>query len=475
MPVVESARAQSAATARGASGIPTASVRKGSVVRTVSSIGELKASRSALLSAPFEGKIVKLVPEGTRVAPEDPVIWMDTEELDQKMIDTEASLRLAKKDHEAAEEAYRLQEIQNQYNLEAEQARVELAEQRLRDSEMKYDTEKILVDRKISATSRLDDAQLVKLQSAVELRNARINLKKTEENLASNLRVRQTQIDKAKLEIDRIEKVLTDTQQRIDSAVLRAPVAGEVTYQRSFRQGQSTKVAEGDSVFPRQNLVEIPDRSEMVALVPVSELEIASVEIGQSAEVLLDALPGQRFKGTVDRKSIVPIDTSSGRGGSTTTTGPREFEVRIRMADSNPLFFQGMTATARIEVGRADDALIVPIEAMAARDGKLGVYTGPGSFKAAKVLLINDLVAAIEGDVSEGETVYLRDPAGTLDEARVTGRAALAMVRKQLEADAEAKRAAAPPPPALQPQEGERPRRRRPAGEQAAPTGGGGE
>src|SRR5690606_31884952 len=136
--------------------IPTASVRRGDLVRTISTIGSLQAARSANVAAPYDAKVIRIVPEGTRVEAGEPVIWLDTQALQDELTEEEAKLALALKDLEAARDEYTLRELQNGYNLESEQANVELAQQRLNDAERNYKTEEILVERNISARSRLD-------------------------------------------------------------------------------------------------------------------------------------------------------------------------------------------------------------------------------------------------------------------------------------------------------------------------------
>jgi HlyD family secretion protein len=408
--------------------IPTAVVRRGEFEKTIKSVGELKAANSAVLASPFNGKVVRLLPEGTKVEAKQTVVWLDTESLVQDLRDQEAELLLAQKDLEAAEEDYRLQDIQNGYNMKSELGRVELAEQKKLDTDREYETEKTLVEKKISPRSRLDDAELSRLQSAVELRNARINLAKTEENLASNLRVKQTSIDKAQMAVESIEREIDDTKDKIDKAELRAPTAGEVSYFLIYKSGTRAKVAEGDSVWPRLNLVEIPDRTQMLAIVPVNELDISNVKADQPVDVFLDALPGKSYAGSVVRKSIVPIDNSRRGRSSSNGGGPREFEVRIEMTESNESFFQGMTASVRIQVNLIKDTLIVPVEALLKEDALVGVYTkSPGEkFVPVKVLDFNELEIAIQGDLKIGDVVYLRHPKVSLEEARSMGQAALA-------------------------------------------------
>lgn len=455
-----------------ASSIPTVKVIQGPFEKTVSSIGELRASKSAIIASPYDGKVVRLVEEGTAVKAGDPVIWLSTDDYTDKLKEVEPQLLLAQKDLEAAHEEYHLQELQNDYDLRAEQARVELAEQKEKDSQQKFDTEKILVERRISPRSNLDQAQLSLLQAGVELRSARINLQKTRENLSSNLRVKQNKIDKAQLEVDRINKNIEDLKKKIDEATMRAPANGEVSYFKLWKNGTAAKVAEGDQIWPRLNLLEIPDRSQMLAIVPVNELDIAAVEQGQRAQITLDAAPGRIFPGIVDRKSIVPIDNSaaSRRGGpAPTSQGPREFEVQVRLEEQDSSFFQGMTATVVIQVSQLPQALQVPIESLTLRGQEVGVYRTSGigpEFVPLEVKMTNGRHAAVDGPLKPEDKVYLRNPKVELQEARALGYEALRIIRdkqdKAMQA-LEAQRRST-----QQPSEAAGPRRR-----QGPPAGGG--
>jgi HlyD family secretion protein len=172
----------------------------------------------------------------------------------------------------------------------------------------------------------------------------------------------------------------------------------------------------------------------MNAVVPINELDIAQIEPGQQAIVRLDAVPGRTFEGVVQRKSIVPISDQNRRAWDEgSTSGPREFEVEIRMTGSNDLFRQGMTASVRIIVASAEDALIVPLEAITIRDGDLGVWRHSvlgAEFVPVKVELTNDLSAAVKANLAPGDKLFLRDPAGTIEDARIDTRAALARIKK---------------------------------------------
>lgn len=398
--------------------IPQASVDRGTLEVSLESIGELRAAKSSVLGAPFEGKIIQILEEGTRVQEDDPVIWFETVDIEEELEEEEAQLALDRKNLEAAKEAYELEKIKNEYTLESERTKVESARQAFEDAKQKYEAEQVLYERNISPETKLNEARLKLLQAELDLRNAQINLAKVEENLTSNLRVKERDIEKEQLKVDRAEREVEEERRDLESAVVRATSPGDISYLKIWKSGNIAKVAEGDQVWRRSNLVEIPDTSEMLAIVPINEIDISEVEEGQEAQVELIALPGRKFPATVAGKSIVPISDPSSRSWDRSgedKPGPREFEVRVRLNESNDLFRQGMTASARIVIERYEDVLLVPVESILEREGESGVWVlkngGNPEFKPVKVIATNEFSAAIEdGPVTTGNKVLLAPP-----------------------------------------------------------------
>jgi HlyD family secretion protein len=81
----------------------------------------------------------------------------------------------------------------------------------------------------------------------------------------------------------------------------------------------------------------------------VSETEVALIKPGQSAEVLVTALPGQKFKGRVERVFIEPEKRD----------GAVLYPIRLSVENPGRALLPGMTARARMEVARADNVLSV--------------------------------------------------------------------------------------------------------------------
>ena len=95
--------------------------------------------------------------------------------------------------------------------------------------------------------------------------------------------------------------------------------------------------------------------------IDVDELDIGSVRLGQTATISLDAISSEMFEATVTRISYL-----GDIQGSITT-----YAVELTLK-SDPRFLTGMNGNATIMVDRADDALLIPIEAI--NEDETGVY-----------------------------------------------------------------------------------------------------
>ncbi len=143
-----------------------------------------------------------------------------------------------------------------------------------------------------------------------------------------------------------------------------------------------------------------PDES-MTLSISVDELDILSVEKGQSADIIFDALEDQTFTGTITSIS----DTASVSGGVAKYTVeiqvPRDENMRV-----------GMNASATIKVEEKQDILLLPSIALQEKGETTFVYTSQeedgtlsGEVEVETGLSDGSRVEIISG-LSEGDTVY---------------------------------------------------------------------
>lgn len=143
-----------------------------------------------------------------------------------------------------------------------------------------------------------------------------------------------------------------------------APFNGIVT-NLPVREGETAVVgiqnAEGST------LMTLGDMSVVTAEVKVDETDITGVQLGQPADVTVDALPGKVFKGHVTEVGDQALLRSTGVSTSQSTTGTEEakdFKVVVTLDNPSDDLRPGLSATAKITTAQKDNVLAIPLQAL---------------------------------------------------------------------------------------------------------------
>lgn len=114
----------------------------------------------------------------------------------------------------------------------------------------------------------------------------------------------------------------------------------------------------------------LADMSVVTAEVRVDETDIVNVKLGEPADVTIDAMPDQAFKGRVTEIGDQALVRSSGVATSQTTAGTQEakdFKVVVTL-DSPPANLRpGFSTTAKITTASKSNVLAIPIQALTVR------------------------------------------------------------------------------------------------------------
>lgn len=140
--------------------------------------------------------------------------------------------------------------------------------------------------------------------------------------------------------------------------------------------GSGGRLRVGLPVSPAQTVFTVYDLSELYVRADVDEIDAPQLEVGQPAEVLIDAFPDQSFTGEVVDVAIE---------AQTSPTGGVAYPVRIRMQDLPQQQSQqgsqrqdgprvGMTASAEITTRTVRSDLAVPARAIVRRGGGQAVF-----------------------------------------------------------------------------------------------------
>ena len=133
----------------------------------------------------------------------------------------------------------------------------------------------------------------------------------------------------------------------------------------------------------------------------VDELDITSVKEGQTAKITLDAIDGEEFEGTI---ASVSSEASSGSSSA-------KYPVEITFDKTDDMRI-GMTASASISIDEAEDAVLIPVDALQEKGNKTFVYTekdSDGNLSGeveVETGLSNGNKVEITSGLKSGDTVY---------------------------------------------------------------------
>lgn len=174
----------------------------------------------------------------------------------------------------------------------------------------------------------------------------------------SQVQIARAESDAARFQIQQVQAGLRRVQESLNKTTIVAPMSGTVTKLNS-------KVGEkvvGAIQMSGTEIMRIADLSVIEAVVDVSETDVVQVSLGDVAEVEVDAIPGQKFKGVVSLIANSPKQSNMGTQEQLTN-----FEVRLRFVSPDHRFRPGMTATATIQTDSKSNVLAVPIQSVTTR------------------------------------------------------------------------------------------------------------
>lgn len=375
--------------------LPTGVVERGAFTDYLPLRGEIRPERSVVLSAPSIGgdlQIVELVANGAPVKAGDVVAVFDSTTQQRLREQKESELKQAQSELEKAraEEQRRSRAA----NAELEQARSTAARLRL-------DLGAAELLSKVDAEKR-----------AIAVANAEQVVVELAEKLAGEREAAGADVVIAEQKVAKIRYDLEDTQRILGALAMKAPVDGMVSLLPNFRAGgpasrTAPEFRRGDRGWPGAAIAELPDLSSVHMSLRVDEADRARLQNGGKALVRVDALPDRELPGRIHEISLVA------KPDFTSFPPVRNFDVIVALAETDPRLRSGMSASARLELDRVENALLVPATAVFDRDGQSVVFVVAGGRVQSRTVTLakrgREQVVVASG-VEAGERVALQDP-----------------------------------------------------------------
>ena len=244
-----------------------------------------------------------------------------------------------------------------------------------------------------------------------DYKEAERELVRTRARARSRMAQAQARLSNADEDVTESREDVQRRRKQVEACIIRAPAPGLVVYGTSgepWRERERGPIQEGGKVYQRQTIISLPNTSEIIVEIRVHETSVDKVRPGQHATIIVDAFPDKTFHGKVLKVAPLP-DSQQGF----LNPDVKVYTTRVSIEGSNDSVRPGMSAKVEILVEQLDDVLIVPIQAVAIREGKKLCYVMASDTpqpRAVSTGAFNDIFMEIISGLEEGEQVLLNPP-----------------------------------------------------------------
>lgn len=433
--------------------------------------GELAALRQVEVRNLLEGRsvITEIVPEGRRVQKGDVLVKFASEESADKIKDMQDKLKTAQTEAVSNEQALAIKQNERASEIEKAQLQVKLAQlaldgwtngelvskrqqlataleaatidaerQRKRFGESdalvtkgfisrdEYEKDRIgLIQADAKAKqSTLDIEVYEKFQrpqdeakKGSDLDQATAERVRTEQKKNSEIVKAQSDLESAQFRSKTALERLTQGQRQLENTTIKSPADGLVVYASSLESGgwgrsDGSPPAVGTELRPNELVMIIPDTSQMVAYLKVSEALSGRIKPDQEVTIFGDANPTIPIRGTVMNVSVLA------ESGGWRDPNRRDYKVRVLLDEVDSLALKpSMRCKASILLGRAVDVLSIPVQAVFRQGAASFVYVPDGDGFSQRLVVLgrsSEMDIEVLSGLDAGNQVLLREP--SLDE-----------------------------------------------------------
>jgi len=289
--------------------VQTELVKKRNITQIVTATGKIDPEFKVVITPEVSGEIVYLpVKEGQRVRKGDILLKIKQDQY------------IAQRDRAIA-------------NLSSARASLSIQRIQLQKIESDYNRTKELFSKGLSS-----EAELEAIKAQYETAKA--------------------QVQSAESVVLQMEAAVKEASENLAKTIITSPMDGVVS-QLNVKPGERVL---GTGFTQGSNLMTVADLSKMVAVVDVDENDVVLISYGDTAKIKVDAFPGKVFKGVV-----YEIGNTAKSKGLGTQEEVVNFEVKIRILNSDVSLKPGMSCNVEIMTETRNNVLAVPIQSVTVR------------------------------------------------------------------------------------------------------------
>lgn len=434
-------------------------VKRGDFLVSLVEGGTLRAVQELVIRNELEGSttIVSVVPEGTTVKQGELLVELDSSGLKEKIANQEVAVENSDGAVNKAREDLQIQkltmdgavkdaELKVEFAISdlekykegdwpqqkrAIEARITIAQEELQRAQDRLNWTKTLETKGYATKDELKADTLTVKRSDITIEQAEVELKLAiKYTYPKSVRLMEAGVDSAKLALLQVKQRATATissyeadyrakqnaldlqrqrlkemKEQLELTKIYAPKDGLVVYATGSSTGSGILIEQGATIRQKQDLIKLPDVTQMMIEIKVHESHVRQVKPNLGAYITIDSLPDQQFTGIVRKIAVLP-DTSSRYYNPNMKVYATEVWINETLSDIKP----GVSGRAEIVVTNLQQVITVPIQAVTTVKGQQVCFVQREEKDApvpVEVGMFNDRMIEIRKGLAEGDRVLL--------------------------------------------------------------------
>ncbi len=393
-------------------------VAKKDVQVEITEVGVIESTKVGGIVAPFRGRLIRILDDGSEVKKGEVVAVLETEDLEDDLDSEIEELKDVKKQLEETIENLMIDMRSGILDVSSSMAQLDLARVELADVNSNLAELQYLSSRNVVEEDQVREARY-------QLSSSELGTFQRDMNLRSLMTGSQSRETSNEISLERLElrgkeqlKRIEEAQEQIRKAEIRAMTDGLFIREKRWNWQMRRRVERkaGEEVREDELLGTIPDLSTLIIRSQIPEAAMLRVDKGTRADLVFESLGNLEQVGEVVMIAPVAIERETSAGGQVTAsgqelTGEKVFEVLIEMENNDPRMKPGLTVRANIILDESSDTLAIPVEAVSTRNGSHYVRKLNGQKTTEEIEvdlgISNGSEVEVLSGLSEGERVVL--------------------------------------------------------------------
>lgn len=376
---------------------------KAEIVNKVSVLGKIKSQESTNIYSTVDNVIKEVkVKEGDKVKAGDVLAILDSsgleKDIEQQTAAADADDASSRADIDSTKKAYddalRLHDESVNSEIKNAEEALRLAKINFDDKNKIYEKNKTLFSAGAITESDLDKTKIDFETASSDYEKAKVSLEDAKAKSDQALNTAKGNYDTAQAKgNDKSKRIgIEKLKQQLDNCTIKATTDGTITNVNAVVGNPGSGV-----------LFQIEDLDNVEITVPIKEVDIANVKVGQRAEIKTDATGEEIIAGEIlsinpiAGKESIPQSQGKSDGGmqsqaqSQDTSSDSGFEAKVKVDDKNENMKVGMSARVNIITSEKSDIYAVSSESIVEDGDNKSIYVAEKSGQKPNEYIIKEL------------------------------------------------------------------------------------